>query len=66
MILYIGRFPSEEFSVSDLYEDIEHVDCEIELTVGEYADLKAVNEDFYSWQARLGELYEKSPRKDKR
>lgn len=66
MIIYIGKVPSEEFAVSDLYEDIVNVDCEIELSVGEYADLKAVNEDYYAWQAKLQDLYEKSTRRDKR
>ena len=66
MILYLGKFPAEEIAFTPLYENIERVDCEVELSDEEYADLRRITKRFYSWQEKLAALMEKSPRRDKR
>ena len=66
MILYLGKFPSEEIAFTTLYEDIERVDREVEIPDDEFADLQDIEERREAWQMRLADLMEKSPRRDKR
>jgi len=62
MKVYIGRYPSEEFLVSTLYEDISSMDGETELTDEEYADLQRVNQAYWDWQEKLMNKYEEATR----
>lgn len=65
-ILYIGKFPAEEIAFSTLYEDVRHMECEVEISDEDYAALLAAEQARADWQARLCTLYEKSTRRDKR
>jgi len=66
MIVYVDRDMSEEFAVSNLYEDSRFFDVEVELPDAEYQDLLRANKAYWAWQEKLAELYEKSPRRDRR
>lgn len=66
MLIYIDRDVSEEYAVSNLYEDSPYFDVEAEITDAEYEEFVKVNKAYWDWQEKLAGLYEKSPRRDKR
>ena len=66
MIIYMTRDSSEEFAFSSLYEDSEFMEVEAEIPDAEYEAMLAVDKAYWAQQEKLGGLYMKSPRRDKR
>uniref|UniRef100_A0A6M3LVL4 Phage protein n=1 Tax=viral metagenome TaxID=1070528 RepID=A0A6M3LVL4_9ZZZZ len=58
MRVYLDRDVSEELAISTLYDDC--IDCEIELSDEEYAEITQVNKAYWDQQDKLYELWKKA------
>jgi hypothetical protein len=64
VIVYLDKNMSEEINVSTLYED--DIGCAVEISEEDLEVGRMIENNYYAWQEKLQELYEKSPRRDKR